>query len=532
MKKKLLKIKTEKEFNDLLSQGYKVVNTRSRLGMSKDENGEFKTDYNYGFIFLEKDDSQLVVDCSELGALFAMQYMEFADIDGTYIDKISNHTEKSDIEWYTYEYFEPIRKPCVHINKIHSKNLKKIILHLNAYIENEITSYSKNNLGKNLFNIFSNVFLIKEINDRIDCDVINKNELTLQKIDELRNDAKKNQNYFLFSFFYFYSKSEKSVFHPDVFIGCIFYDLKNQKTISFNLTSTFEEGEETDLKGGRMFIHCCKKIFKKSIQNENFLSLMHISILHTTYTPLPWIFFAVLHPFDSIFNNSVHKEYLITIPEFFLFGISKELYTEDSFYYNNITKNRNGSAIIQFDLVKNNKITYQLRFDVSKAEAFLHIDFGYYQKTMNKLLSHFPIDMDLVKNFSKRLFVAIMSSGFYDPEFAGILKYKLKNTAEIVKKYKELSEPLKLIHHANETSKWLEDNQLSEEFQKIYFNKKDIDMKKYSKISKEHSGLFSKDEKGVIGFSHLGLMVLVRLFTGDDPKLHLIKNYLSKHNSS
>jgi len=95
MKKKLLKIKTEKEFNDLLSQGYKVVNTRSRLGMSKDENGEFKTDYNYGFIFLEKDDSQLVVDCSELGALFAMQYMEFADIDGTYIDKISNHTKKS-----------------------------------------------------------------------------------------------------------------------------------------------------------------------------------------------------------------------------------------------------------------------------------------------------------------------------------------------------------------------------------------------------------------------------------------------------
>lgn len=533
MKKKLIKIKTEKEFQDLLSQGYKVVNNYSRFGMSKDKKGGFKTDYNYGYIFLEKGDSKLTVDCSEISMLFASQYSQFADIDGNYFDRISDHTVKSDIECYTYDFFDERRKSCVYMNNIQSKNFQKIIVYLKAYVENEITLYLQNNLGKNLFNIFSNVFLIREINNQIDCDVLNKNQLTIQKINELRKNSKKIENCYLFSFFYFYSKSTKSKFHPDVFIGCIFYDLKNQKTVSFNLTSTYEEVEhDNNLKGAQLFIHCCRKIFEKSIEREYFLSIMHVSIIHTTYTPLPWIFFAALYSFENIFTNTKNRDYLINIPEFFIFGISKEFNTQESFYYENITKNRRGSAIIQFDLINDKKINYQLRFDVSKGEEFLHIDYGYYQNTMNKLLSHFPIDIETVTNFSKRLFVAIMSSGFYDPEFAGILKNKLKNTAEIVKKYKELSEPLKLIHNSDKIAQWLKDTKLIEEFQKICFNDKDIDMKKYYRISKEDSRLFTRDEKGIIRCTNAGLMVLVRLLTGDDPKLQLIENYLSKPNFS
>ena len=524
----MIKIKTEKEFQDLLSQGYKVVDKYARLGMSKDENGEFKTDFNYGYVFLEKNDLRLIVDCSELGALFAMQYEQFADIDRTYMDKISDHTEKADIEWYTYDYFNQRQKPCVYVANIDSKNTEKIILYLKAFVKNELEIYSKNNLGKNLLNIFSNVFLINEINDQINCEILDKTQLTIEKIKEVRNTCERTENCFLFSFFNFYSKSKKSKFHPDMFIGCILYDLKNQKTISINLTSTFEESENTDLRGGKMFFYCCKKIFEKHIQKDTFLSIMHVSILHTTYTPLPWIFFGVLHPFNNLYETSKNADFFINIPEFFIFGISKELNTQESFYYNNITNDSKGSAIIQLDLIKDDKINYQLRFDVSKAEEFLHIDFGYYQNTMNKLLSHHPIDMDLVKNFSKRLFVAIISSGFYDPKFAEILKYRLKNTPEIIKKYKELSEPLKIIHNSDKIAQWIKDNGLFEEFQKIYFNNKDIDMKKYYQISNKHSGLFSKDEKGIIGFSHNGLMVLERLLSGDDPKLQLIENYLSK----
>ena len=531
MAKKLIKIKTEKEFQDLLSQGYKVVNSYSRFGMSKDEKGEITPDYNFGYLFLEKGDSKITVDCSELGLLFASQYTQFADVDRTYFDKISDHTEKSDIEWYTYDYFDQRGKPCVHIEKINSKNTEKIILFLKAYVKNEMESYSKNNLGKNLFNIFSNVFLINENNNQIDCDVLNKNELTIQKINQLRKNGETKQNSFLFSFFNFYSKSPKSEFHPDFFIGCILYDLKNQKTISFNLTSMYEECENNDFKGGVMFAHCCNKVFEKSFQKESFLSMLHVSILHTTYTPIPWLFFAILYPINELTKDSKNKDYFINIPELFVFGISKELNTQESFYYDNITKIRKGRAVIQLDLNKDKKINYQLRFDVSKKEKFLHIDFGYYQNTtMSKLLSHYSIDMEMVRNYSKRLFVSIISSGFYDPEFAEILKYKLKNTPEIVRKYKELSEPLKIIHNSVETAQWIKDNGLLEEVQKIYFNSKDIDMKKYYQISKKNSGIFHKDEKGIIHFTYTGLMVLVRLMVGDDPKLQLIQNYLSKSN--
>lgn len=175
---------------------------------------------------------------------------------------------------------------------------------------------------------------------------------------------------------------------------------------------------------------------------------MHVSLFHANYTPLPWIFFSTLYSFEYVQNNELKSQ--ITIPEFFVFGISKEINTEDSFYYQSVTENSRGSAVIRFDLLDDKKRDYNLRFDVSHGEKFLHIDFGYYDGKMTKLLSHFPIDMKKVQEFSKRMFVSLMSAGFYDPDFAKILKNKLKNTAEIIKQYKELSEPLKIMHLSDE----------------------------------------------------------------------------------
>jgi hypothetical protein len=256
--------------------------------------------------------------------------------------------------------------------------------------------------------------------------------------------------------------------------------------------------------------------------------MMHVSIIHTTYTPLPWIFFSALYPFEYA-KNKENREFFINIPEFFIFGISKELNSEDSFYYTNIRKDTDGSAVIQFDFVKERKISYQLRIDTSRGEEFMHVDFGYYmQKSMTKILAHFPIDMSLVKNFSSRMFVSIVSAGIYDPEFVGILKYKLKNIAEMIKEYKELSEPLKIIHETEAAAKWLEENHLFDEYENIYNNDKDIDMKNYYKISNEFTGLFGRNKEGIVGFSHSGLMVLVRKYNGPEPKLHFIKKYLSK----
>lgn len=522
----MIKIKTEKEFKDLLDDGYEVVDKYARIAIKKDDDGNLKTTDNYGCIFLEKNGTRIAVDVSEIGALFAMQYEQFADIDGNYMARISNHTLKCDVETYTYDYFNGRRKPCLHTTKLESQNTEKIVSYLKAYVKNEITSYSKNNLGKNLFNIFSNVLIIYDKKEGIDCDVFNKEQLTASKIKEIRDNTKNYENCYAFSFFYLYSKSE---FHPDIFIGCILYDVKNQKTISFNLISHVEELNIIRIRNSLLISHCCEKIFEKSIQNNNFLSMMHVTIMHTTYTPLPWIFFAALHPFDYGEMPIKDSEHFINIPEFFVFGISKEFNTKDSFYFQNITEHKRGSAITQYDLVVESKKTnYQLRFDVSKGEQFLHIDFGYYTDKMHKLLSHFPIDMELVRKFNERMFVAMLSSGFYDPEFSKILKGKIKNTAEILKKYKELSEPLKLIHSSEEMTQWIKNEGMVEDFKKMEFGSKVVDDKQYYKISKKDGRVITKDEDGSRTLSSFGLMVLVRLLNGDEPKSQLIKDYLSK----
>jgi len=428
---------------------------------------------------------------------------------------------------YTYDDFDKRRKPCVHIEKINSKDTKKIVDFLKAYTESEIKLYKKNNAGKNLFNLFSNVLIITENNNKVDCNILGKDSTSIQKIIKLKNESQTMQNCFAFSYFYIYSKSDKSKFSPDIFLGCILYDLKNQKTISFNLCSTFENQTVQNLSTPELFIKSCKILLEKSHQQKNFVSIMHVSLFHANYTALPWIFFSTLYPFEYVQNNELKSQ--VTIPELFVFGISKELNTEDSFYYTSVTENSRGSAVIRFDLLDDKKTDYNLRFDVSPGEEFLHIDYGHYiDGNMTKFLSHFPIDMNTVQEFSKRMFVSIMSAGFYDPDFAKILKNKIKNTAEIIKQYKELSEPLKIIHLSDEKAKWLEENYLSEDYAKIS-NDEFVNEVKYKQILKQYPYLYSKNQKGDIGFSYEGLMVLVRSFKETNPKLYFLENYVSKH---
>jgi len=151
---------------------------------------------------------------------------------------------------------------------------------------------------------------------------------------------------------------------------------------------------------------------------------------------------------------------------------------------------------------------------------------------MNKLLSHYPLDMELIKKFKHRLFAAIISAGFYDPEFAEILKYRLKNTAEILKKHKELSEPFKIIHNVDQKLKWLTENNFLEEFIHICNNFDSTDMKKYYKITNKFHSIFTRDNKRRIQPTYDGLMILVRTYQKPHQKLKFVENYLFKHNLS
>ncbi len=519
--KKQIKLKTEKEFKDLLSQGYKVVNTYSRLAWSKKEDSE-GFDYNYGYIFLEKNDEQLVVDTSNLG-IFAMQYNQVADIDGNFFDKVLNQTVKADIEMYTYDYFSQRHTPCVHFEKIEIIQNKQIIQYLKAFVKNKIETYARNNIGRNLFNLFSDVIVVYENEKGIQCQIFDKELTTLKHINNLRNDAQNYKSCYAFSFFQIYNRGKKSEFDADFLVGCILSDVKNEKTISFNLTSLIQDKDTIQTNHAREYIRSCQKIFDKSITKTSIQSLMHISILHPLYTPMPWLYFAVLYPF----NYTKPQNNFINISEFFLFGISKNVNEQDSIYYNSISKNGKGSAVIQFDFINDKKINYQLRFDVSFGEQFLHIDFGSQEgKKMSKFLSHVPVDMELIKKFSHRLFISIMSSGFYDPEFAGILKYKIKNIAEIIKKYNELSEPLKIIHRVDEQVKWLEENNLFDEFVFIFKNNISTDMKKYYKITNKFHGLFVRDDQKKIQTTFGGLMVLARKYKGSNQKTYFIEHFL------
>jgi len=531
MKKRQIKIKTQKEFDALLAQGYKIVDTYGRMSWSRAEKDQVSTDYNYSYIFLENENERLTVDCSN-SEVSSMYYEQVADIDGTSFDRIENQHAKADIEMYTYDYFPNGRHiPIVDGQKIEKIGNKKILQYVRAFVKNKLGQYTQNHHDRNLFNLFTDTIVIFEDHKGIHSEIFDKENFRIKHLQKLRTNSKNYKSCHAFSFFQLFSRGNVSEFDSDIFVGCILYDLKNQKTISFNLISTLEDnhtGPNSD--SAKEYANSCKKIFEKSFTPIEIQSKIHVTILNPMYTPVPWIYFAVLYPFKYVKNI----QNPISIGEFFVFGISKDIRKEDSFYYDKVTKDRRGSAVVQFDINNKKPFSYQLRFDVSKGEQFLHLDFGYYDEKnkMNKLLSHYPLDMELIKKFKHRLFVAIISAGFYDPEFAEILKYRLKNTAEILRKHKELSTPFKLIHNTDQKLKWLIENNLLEEFIYICNNFDSTNIKKYYKITNKFHDVFVRDEQKRIQPTYSGLMILVRTFTKPDQKLKFVEEYLFKHNLS
>ena len=127
MKKRQIKVKTQKEFDKLLTQGYKIINTYGRMSWSRAKNNQVSTDYNYNYIFLENENEQLVVDCSD-SEVFSSYYEQIADIDGTSFDRIENQHVKADIQMYTYDFFSNGRHiPIVDGNKIESIGNNKFL---------------------------------------------------------------------------------------------------------------------------------------------------------------------------------------------------------------------------------------------------------------------------------------------------------------------------------------------------------------------------------------------------------------------
>lgn len=101
---------------------------------------------------------------------------------------------------------------------------------------------------------------------------------------------------------------------------------------------------------------------------------------------------------------------------------------------------------------------YNLRFDQSSGEPLLHLDFSLYDARQEKLIAHYPIDLETIYQFSPDLFVAILAAGMCDGHFSTIIERGLKGIAELIARNPAYFYPFKQILLLEKAIDWFDEN--------------------------------------------------------------------------
>jgi hypothetical protein len=193
------------------------------------------------------------------------------------------------------------------------------------------------------------------------------------------------------------------------------YDLKNRNVISFNMKSLeamLARGIGPNLSDG--FFEVALSIFNESSDSEEFKSYLPLPLDSPWNTALPWFSYTLLRS-----PNSLDSAKLPNIAELFLFGTQPNPKTNNAFDFKPFSIKEDGYATCIFHILdKSKKSTYTVRYDQSKGQRLVHLDYSVYnEKTETKIISHEPLDLEEVYKFSEDLYIAITGAGLFDGYF-------------------------------------------------------------------------------------------------------------------
>lgn len=370
---------------------------------------------------------------------------------------------------------------------------------------------------KKLSAIFSSVCIVNKKNGKVSSETYEKELLDLQQIHILLERSKK-LDYSISVSFILLNQDLTKPSNFDALIGIIVYDLKNRRTLAINFQcfTSFIRQFEYDTSRGMFDI--VKKLFDDTINSDLKLkSFLPLPLDSPLFTITPWIIYSNLSTIKQY--NEDKKNYAITIPEFFSFGYSEFSPGTKTFDYHYFSKNKRGHAtcILNFNGYDDKRIKYIMRFDQSLGEPLVHIDFSFYDGPETKLISHYPLDLEEVYNFSPELFIGMMSAGLFDANFTTLFDNGLKGLQNLIKKNHAFSYPLILIWRIGTWIKWLNENRKGYEILKklFYLTPLDEDDKKFiNKMMKETQlgdfTLIKKNKNNEISLNFNGYMVLIR----------------------
>jgi hypothetical protein len=159
-------------------------------------------------------------------------------------------------------------------------------------------------------------------------------------------------------------------------------------------------------------------------------------------------------------------------------------------------------------------LKYIMRFDQSAGQPLVHLDFSFHDRGEQKLISHKPLDFELVYEFNKRLFVAMMCAGIFDSYFNTIIFGGIKGIQELAKQNAAFLTVLKWVWTIETAISWLDKNKEGYNVLEKLFNLQELDEQERKLAKEMHVGgfaLVAEDERcNITGLSNFGYIVLQR----------------------
>jgi hypothetical protein len=491
----------------LTKQGYRITNIELRLNQNKEP-------YYFSKIMLKKRNKTKTMISTEDNFFFYVSHLQsipHIEDDGSdfiYIDRPGDffgfQAFVTDI--FTGKINELIIKDQ-NLVLNYPKHWKKIL----AYQKEWILSEKQLRLfPTKLSRIFYDIGVIMINDSATEFKLIEKEKIDLNDIAAILEKSKKYDCSVCFSAFLLAPKpmADKNKDY-DVIVGLITYDLKNNKTLSFNLHTIAQYiRKNQEIKTNGLW-ECIFDIFTRTTKSHSFKSLLPLPLSIRDFTPLPWFSFTFLNETQKDITND---GFTFNLPLFLIFGLPLLQFNKPSYIF----KQKEQTAFIMLGFKDGTQFAFhQLRFDVSSGGPQLHLDYQIFSedmKTRKKIVSHQVVNYEDIWNFSKNLAIGFLAASAYDIHFDKmIIPEKLNGLKESFSKNPLTVYPLFIRSMASQPYKWLKKNPLAFEILEKIIKKLKLTPKEAELIPKFEEMHLLKEGRLTI----MGDIVYIRLKQSD-----------------
>jgi hypothetical protein len=410
---------------ELKENGYRI--TEIHISVDKQRTPNERAD-----LVFEKDDKKVNLSSSEeelfsyVIRLHGIPHIEDDGSDFVYIDDPNKYF---DLEKKVVDLICGIQQEWVVCERKLDSDFLKLTNKVVTSERNWILAEKGTTISNTkLCQIFYDVGFFTVKNYQTNFKIASKEKISLNEIQNLLQESKKADVAICFSAFLLTPRfPPKKDNESGIVLGIIVYDLKNCRTLSFNLNSASQlQRRMGDVKKHGLW-DCVLNIFDRTKNNECFKSYLPLPINIRDFTPLPWFCFAFI---NGISPNIVFKKIKLDLPLFLVFGAPLLLLNKPSYDFDS-EKQR---AFVMLRFKENGKFSdHQVRFDMSGGEPRLHIDYEVHSedKRTSKIVGHYVLNYTDIWDFSENLAIGFLSASAYDVNFeTKVIPHSLENLAE------------------------------------------------------------------------------------------------------